>query len=538
MPYLCAIALWNLAIYWLGSHKNNNLFTLAKKYLILCVLKLNHLSFISILMSSNKFFLLILILYTTNNPSQAQKHDYFLPFGYANGSMFSEFGGATMNFNFSPPKIYKEKKEINFNAFCASCSDSSGNWLFYSNGISIQHKMHNLMQNGDSINYGNGEIWNEYKTDGYPNSAGGEVVPYPGHPNQYIMVHQATTIDYVNDLILGSPFYATTIDMDANNGLGRVVSKNQILREGNLTDFVVTKHGNGRDWWVIIAEVSMPRHYIYLIDSDGVHPAMVQDYGPSFPSTEAVFFSSISPDGTTYVRMDYTNGIRVYDFNRCTGTLSNLRILPFYGVFSENTATTNVEFSPDSRYMYVNSFTVVMRLDMWAPEPYNTLDTVAINDGFATPLPLTTEFWRSRLGPDDKIYYSTGNSTTAIHVMHHPELPGLAADFEQHGVTPPVYYFSGICGGPNYRLGTWLGSSCDTIQLQPNPPEGFKHTVYEPDRWNNPNTTTYTIWPTMGKPGKQTDGSGMGQTEYDLFMAREKKRKSIPVQLTKKSNEE
>ncbi len=447
----------------------------------------------------------------------AQKHDYFLPIGYGNGqAMTANFGGVTIDFNYSPPKIYKEKKKIDMDGYCSSCSDSSGHWLFYSNGIEVHTRQHQIMHNGDSINYADGEIWNQYKDIGFPNMDGG-VIPYPGHPDEYLMLHQAITFDFVNELILASPFYYSHIDMKAQNGMGSVVAPNQVIRTGNLTDYVVTKHGNGRDWWVIVAERSQPKHYIYLVDSTGVNLYHEQDYGPPFPMEEANFFFNISPDGRTYVRVDYVNGLRVYDFDRCTGLLSNLRILPFFGQFGQGTAITNVEFSPDSRWLYLNSFTTLMQMDMSSPEPYNTLDTIAEYDGFATPLPLSTDFLKSALRPDGKIHYIPGNGTLGIHALHHPNAHGLSADFQQHGINSIVYYFRTMCRMPNYRLGKWAGSPCDSIQLH-DPPEGFVDITYLPDQVKR-NSQDYSVWPARGqkKQGKQK-GIPINSTAYILFM--------------------
>ena len=448
----------------------------------------------------------------------AQKHDYFFPIGYDNNaSPSSDFGGVTIDFNHRPAKIYTQKKKINMDGYCASCSDSTGQWLFYSNGIEVHTRQHQIMHNGDSINYADGEIWNLYKTIGYP-SMDGSLVPFPGRPNQYLMLHQAITFDYVNELILGSPFYYSRIDMNASGGLGSVVAPNQVIRTGNLTDYVVTKHGNGRDWWVIIAERSQPKHYVYLVDSTGVHLYNEQDYGPSFPVEEANFFFNISPDGNTYVRVDYVNGLRIYDFDRCSGTLSNLRIFPFYGQFNEGTAITNVEFSPDSRLLYLNSFSTVMQIDMSAPEPYTTLDTIAQYDGFATPQPFATRFMRSALKPDGKIYYSHTNSTLAMHVIHRPNSFGLSSDVEQHGLHTLKYYFLTMCRTPNYRLGKWEGSPCDSIQLH-HPPEGFSNTLYN-DRNSNveKKSEKYTVWPAIGqKKEKKGRGIPMNSTAYLLY---------------------
>ena len=48
-------------------------------------------------------------------------------------------------------------------------------------------------------------------------------------------------------------FFVSIVDMSANNGHGRVISKNvPILRDTSLGMYAkACRHANGRDWWVI-----------------------------------------------------------------------------------------------------------------------------------------------------------------------------------------------------------------------------------------------------------------------------------------------
>lgn len=64
---------------------------------------------------------------------------------------------------------------------------------------------------------------------------------------------------------LSGRYSITYIDMNANAGRGKVVKKNQVLLPGNLTHPAACKHGNGRDWWVMIAERGKPIYHTWLI---------------------------------------------------------------------------------------------------------------------------------------------------------------------------------------------------------------------------------------------------------------------------------
>ena len=70
-------------------------------------------------------------------------------------------------------------------------------------------------------------------------------------PNIYYLFHGTidNTADYTANYL-----YLTTIDMNLNSGKGQVTSKNVIKIQDTLNSGRITacKHGNGRDWWIIV----------------------------------------------------------------------------------------------------------------------------------------------------------------------------------------------------------------------------------------------------------------------------------------------
>jgi len=428
----------------------------------------------------------------------AQKHDAISIFGYGNASNEAKFGGANIDFNFDPPKIYKQKKKIDVRFHCACCSDSTGKLLFYTNGISIQNGTHNLMANGDSINFS--DLWKEFKVDGYPSVLGAEAIPFPGHPNQYVLIHVALRYVPVEDDLYFAPLMYSIVDMNANNGLGRVLKKNQVMVDSSLTDFVLIKHGNGRDWWVLTAQRNTTRHYTFLIHPGGVSGPYIQNYGPAYPGFPKEWggFCTASEDGTLYVRHDGLYGPRIYDFDRCTGLLSNLRLIPYKQSFY----TVGSVLSQDKKTLYLSSYGEMMSVDLTHPDPASTLDTIAEYDGFATPVPLNTGFWSAQPRDNGKVYYATTNGTLALHVLHRAGMPGQAADFQQHAITLPVYNSGTMCRFPNYRLGRWLDAPCDTLGFHA-PPPGFVDTPYEPNKAAQ--GSSWTVYPPIVGDGRHVD---------------------------------
>ncbi|MBP6811985.1 MAG: hypothetical protein KA138_10725 [Saprospiraceae bacterium] len=425
----------------------------------------------------------------------AQKHDYNWMAGYDNFSSDLLLGGLNIDFNTDPPTIYPEKKKISFGFYAGVCSDSSGNLAFYTNGISIRDTTHNRMLNGDTINPG--PIWLDWQHEYYPNGPFCFALPAPGKHNQYFLFHMAAFIS--NEGHGTSPFYYSIVDMDGNNGLGKVTDKNKLLLPPfkNYIDPVAVKHGNGRDWWIITGEVQKPILHTFLLDPDGVHGPFTTTMPFQFPGTEYQSINDISPDGNTYVRAAGRLGLYIYDFDRCSGTLNNLKALPFA---NQNFLCFATVFAPDSKHLFLSSWEAVTEIDLSASDISNSLDTLAYFDGKASPQePFVTGFFIPNLGPDGKIYYATTNGTLSLHVIHNPGLPGVAADVEQHGVSLPKFNSGTMAQFPNYRLGELEGSPCDTLNGQ-RPGDGFVKTDWYPPTYRK--LDEYTLLPPLFQGSK------------------------------------
>jgi hypothetical protein len=158
--------------------------------------------------------------------------------------------------------------------------------------------------------------------------------------------------------------------------------------------------------------------------------------------------------------------LMIYDFDRCTGVLSNpVRLswdsLPFAG--------GGVATSPNSRYLYLTSGGDVQQYDLWAPDLVASKQIVAVYDG--TMAPFLTTFFQMLPAPDGKIYIVASYENHVLHVINQPDLPGLACDVAQHAVDLPAltaYFFINFA---NYNLGP-LDPPCAIVPstAAPNPP--------------------------------------------------------------------
>jgi hypothetical protein len=410
----------------------------------------------------------LLLFYTSVPFASAQMHDNNWIFGF-NYDSTSNNNGTLLHFEHGYPEFTLENVKHDFGLYCIICSDSTGNLLFHTNGRQIRNHLHNIMEGGDTINPG--PIWSDYPND-YPSLGSGLSIPAPGLKNHYYLIHTSNSYDFSVPYPI---LYYSLIDMNQNGGLGKVISKNNILAEGDIYSPVIIKHGNGRDWWLIAGDMISQKYFTFLIDPGGIHMLQQQSIAPQ--SLTHYGLAKASPDGSIFVSNDDSTGLWIFDFDRCSGILSHPRVLPYQPpVFW--TATN--AFSPDGRFFYAGTHLVVYQLDLQTIDStYITFDTIGRYEYGASPAPpYYTHFLLPELAPDDKIYYTTFNYSKAFHVINRPNLPLLANDMAQRGLILPRHNDLTRCYFPNYRLGKWTGSPCDTLGFTSPPGSGFKDVAW------------------------------------------------------------
>jgi hypothetical protein len=447
-----------------------------------------------------KYLLGVILLLSAGLSLCAQKHDYIWTFGY-NEDPFQgpNFSGMKINFNYAPPRVDTFQTNVNFDDFSVTMCDSSGALLFYTNGIRIYNKLNQLMENGDTLNPG--ETWEKWKDKGFPAANFGFCIPAPGKSNCYFLFHTGWL--YKPPYYGFTPFYYTFIDMNANGGLGKVTQKNVILTTDSIVNPVAVKHGNGRDWWIIVGRKNTMTQLVFYVGPAGISSPTMINLDPSIVYSREGSSSQVSPNGETYIRADYLKEMRIYSFNRCTGQLGNLRIIP-------KNSWTNLGwgvFSPDSRYSYPENNRTMGQLDIMQLDTAAFIDTIAHSDYFPDPdPPFISSMGLPQPGPDGKLYFNTLNCTRNFHVMNRPNLPGVACDLQLHGFRIPHYYCYMVFNLPNFRLGEWENAPCDTINLQMDN-SGFVRTYYDATQWTPEVQTSRRVVPIHGQNG-QTEPPG------------------------------
>ncbi|HFA51377.1 MAG TPA: hypothetical protein ENJ95_20380, partial [Bacteroidetes bacterium] len=305
-------------------------------------------------------FLLLVSLF---QKASSQNHDFYWPMGYSSFGPDTTFGRTVIDFNTDPPQIYREDRELNFSATVASFCDSLGNLLVYTNGIRIVDNEHNLLENGDSLNL-EPFVSTNYES-GYRVAHSEIFLQKPDAPDTLMLFHESIEFDNLFG-ISERYLLETKISLNANDGHGTVVSKNRELSmtEASFGGITAVKHANGRDWWTINSFQSKNKYNRFYLSPDGIKFMGETELEPEFPFLLASGHTAFSPDGSKFARYYITNGVYIYDFDRCNGTFENIASIPM-----PNTSLGGgISFSPNSRFLYIASATEVFQFDLWAED--------------------------------------------------------------------------------------------------------------------------------------------------------------------------
>lgn len=393
------------------------------------------------------------------------KNDYVWLMGYGSNDPANHFGGTKIDFNGDSAafSFFNLPYHFGFDVPC-SISDENGNLQFYTNGCQIMNAQHQMIENGDGLSPG----WFQpiecgnypYGYDGYQQYM---ILPRPGHPGRYLYFHWSPEPDFYTV----TTFYSE-IDMNANNGLGKVIKKNLILwgLDSIGASLSAVRHGNGRDWWVVIPEHFDNIFRFYRITPDTIEGPFIQDWNNQDAAHVLSGWNTVfSPDGHKFVRTTYSfpPSLFVYDFDRCSGQLSNpIRVdVPDTIAFAPWAA-----ISPNSRYLYLQlGQTKLYQYDLEAVDIEASVELVGEYDGFKTEKGFPTTFHAMALAPNNKIYMSHSNGTNYLHTIHAPDQPGIVCDFRQHDIEMPTYNGFYLPNYSNFRLYDMTGSACDTLGI-------------------------------------------------------------------------
>lgn len=334
---------------------------------------------------------------------------------------------AGLDFSSGSPRVLSNSAMNTAGGSAVMCDAQSGALLFYTNGYRIWNRRHQPMPGDDPT----------YPLD-CPNGASQvAVAPVPGSPQRYYVFSLHPQPDReIDNLYCISGASATDpwvlkyrmIDMDANEGDGRVITSNVALA-GDVTEkMVIVAHGNGRNYWLVAHQWDTNIFRAYSITAAGMgepvetgigsrHGSALNERGDFSPfGDQKTGQMKISPNGKklaialpSFEGFNYP--LELFDFDNNTGKVSNL--INLGGVVNQY----GLSFSPDNSKLYSQSYSprfdarpvegivqydlnagdstalIASRMSILTGNPYTNIDDIA------------PELYLSmQLAPDGKLY--------------------------------------------------------------------------------------------------------------------------------------
>ena len=422
----------------------------------------------------------------------AQKEDHIWQAGYFFSNDLSDtiYGSNTFDFNYDPVRIYNDTiHRINMAGGNASISDKNGSLLAYSNGQVIMNAENGFIE--DTINYstdleypwcnewdGNTEIDNQgVITTGMLGLQRVIILPIN---NKYFAIYTAfDECEFKTYKVACSEFI-----LDENHKYGKIITKDKtILNEDLAYAIHAVRHGNGRDWWIVVFTLGHEWMYSILLDEDGISQINKIKTGIE-KRPESAGQICFSPDGNKlafFVGFNFTStgaGFGIVDFNRCDGTISNLKSKIISGEYGIG---VGVAFSQDGRFLYVSNTKYIFQYDIKAENFFASERIVEEYDGFKYefpdfPVQYSVDFCLLKTGPDGRIYiFPTSAMQRLMSVMDYPHESFNKVNVRQHSILMPRAFQRTVPNIPEFRTGPLDGSPCDTLGLDNNPVAKFRY---------------------------------------------------------------
>ncbi|MFT6369915.1 MAG: gliding motility-associated-like protein [Maribacter sp.] len=311
---------------------------------------------------------------------------------------------------------------------CATISNPFGDLLFYTNGIFVYDRNHNIMENGSGL-YGD------------PSSTQSAIiVPKPEDPNIYYIFTVDTSV-FDGDPDRGLNY--ATVDISLNNGNGAVVEKNvRLLQDCSEKIAAVRKNCFDKSIWVVTLASengTLPvfdTYHAFEVNTTGVVVTSIKTTFPDLQIEDPRGALKFAPNGVMMASANMFDGLQLFDFDSETGLFSNQRQLPINGT---EQLPYGIEFSPKGQYLYTHTtqfltneiyVSLLVQFDVLAQNIQNSQVELDRRPIFRGAL---------QIGSNGKIYRTLSadynNGTPFLSVINSPDLKGIAADYAHRSIS-------------------------------------------------------------------------------------------------------
>lgn len=324
---------------------------------------------------------------------------------------------AGVSFNALPP-FNLQDGELVSNEGSASISDQDGNLLFYTDGVTVWNRAHQIMPNG-------------FNLEGSQSSTQSALIlPVPESNTLYYLF----TVGFQS----GKLSYSV-IDISLDNGLGDVLpnEKNIELRRLSAEKISAVLHQDQSSYWIVTHAWDSDAFLAYQLTAQGLNRIPVTSNIGSVhtggvtenqPHLNSLGYMKLSPNGERLaLAVTYDGFVEVFDFDNSTGIVSNPARMDY-----PDLNPYGIEFSADSKLLYVSAYPKEDIRGEGRIFQYELTQNIK-----ATEVVINTPSFFTvgalQLGTDYKIYVARAG-ISLLSRINNPNLKGAAAQFEDVGI--------------------------------------------------------------------------------------------------------
>lgn len=368
----------------------------------------------------------------------------------------------------------------------ATFADKNGNLLFACNGWRLVNNDGEILAN---------KLWREdipwpgdnYDTNRVLNTLGPLFLNDPGDSTKaYLLYGQYVIGDFSEAQILKADVLFTFAYLDIPTKT--LISKNNIILTDTTApgDMQACRHANGRDWWVIKPGIFEDEYFIGLLDPNGLQ--MEKRTTPTLPHRgQLETFSFFSHSGDKFIHQTgrLNKIVQEFDFDRCTGILSNLRVHDLSDSIQLG-YVNSCNISADGSKFYIGKGSTPPLVVAGLLQYDLSTSTYTFINGNGGICPILAPNGKSILTVGYE--YINGQDQYYYNEIMQPNALGAACNFVAN-----KYTLQNIPANPmppnfaNFRLGPIDGSTCDTLGIDA---VNIKETLKEPDIKVFPNPFT------------------------------------------------
>jgi len=362
--------------------------------------------------------------------------------------------GCGLDFNSGNPEVLYDGQAIHGWASSTMC-DSSGMFLFCADAEYI-YSVYGIMQNSDGLVN--------------PRIAGLASVKWPEQEFLYFLFTAA------DPNIPNAGFYYSLVDLSQGLG-GVVIEKNIPIPSGwDVSDRIaIVKKEKSDNVWIIVRKNEEDAIAAYLLDEIGFHADPVISTMPNLEMTWRSIWGylKISTNKSFLISTYGSYGFEVCSFDAANGVAVHLFLAD--SPSPNSPSCSGVEFSPDSKYLYVN-YTGQASSELYQYDMQYVFDSASFK---ASALKIDSyNSFELQLARDGKIYCSPNQVLDQtnwynISVIEKPWIRGEGCSFTQNVAN--VFPNHVLWGFPNILVDyllrfEWTGEPCQgyPVQFKPN----------------------------------------------------------------------